>query len=240
MFKSIAKFFSKSPAPLPEFFTSLVASDAGVGVLTLTMRDETTKTYAMFPPIDLLLRRAEDMAANVELLRAKGAETTDLPIMEAVVEGVVATLGLDTPDSFTLLSESLLRRHRLQPGLARAGALARLRHASTDLVSEGGAGRYRVQYPENRDLTASFALVADEWLKAELLDGEPVLAIATRVSIHLCGANDTDSVRELAELAQEMYQAGVEDPEANGRPITPRLLTLSDGKLVFFGSSSGA
>ena len=218
----------------PEFFTELIASDNGTGVITLTMRDPDTRTFAIFPAIDLLLRSSEDMERRVDELRSMGVDNADLPVVEPLVDGVVATFGIEQRDSYTLLSDSMLRNERLRPAMARTGALTRLRQASQYLKLEGGAGRLRVKYEENLDLTASFLLVADEWLASDKFDGEPVFAIGTRVSIHVCGSGDAESLAGLAQIAETIYHDSVQDPVNNGRPVTPRLLTIRDGELAFF------
>lgn len=218
----------------PEFFTELMASRDETGTVTLTMRDPDTKTFAIFPAIDLLLRSSEDMARRVDELRSMGVDDADLPVTESLIDGVVSTFGIDQQDSYTLLSDSMLRNERLRPAMARTGALARLRHASRHLKFEGGAGRFRINYAENLDLTASFLLVADEWLASDKLNGDPVFAIGTRISIHVCGSGDAESLTGLAQIAESMYNDSVQDPVNNGRPLTPRLLTINNGQLAFF------
>lgn len=102
----------------PEFFTELIASDNGTGAITLTMRDPDTRTFAIFPAIDLLLRSSEDMERRVDELLSMGVDNADFPVVEPLVDGVVATFGIEQPESYTLLSDSMLRNERLRPAMA--------------------------------------------------------------------------------------------------------------------------
>ena len=54
------------------------------------------------------------------------------------------------------------------------------------------------------------------------------------LSIHVCGSGDAESLAGLAQIAETIYHDSVQDPVNNGRPVTPRLLTIRDGELAFF------
>ena len=122
-------------------------------------------------PVDLLLRSATDVRSTAETLRAAGASDADLPWTHEVLPGVVAVLGIDEHHGLSILSERIMADLRLDPEMAYAEALARLSRAATGWKVEGGGGRYRVRYLGDPDLTASFMLIAHEWIGADAISG---------------------------------------------------------------------
>ncbi|WP_341367857.1 hypothetical protein [Yoonia sp. BS5-3] len=189
------------------------------------------KAEAPSTQIDILLRDTDSLAATVETLRNAGAGDADIPVTRPVVDGVVEVLALNAGPSFQLMSSAHLDQQGLSYDAARDIAMARLRAAAADLTVEGGGGRYRARFTPDLDLSASFLLTTETWLDLDALDGPPVFAVGTRVSIHACGANDPDSVAGMKEIAAVMHAESVADPVANGRPLTPQLLTIKGGVL---------
>ena len=171
-----------------------------------------------FPAIEIVMRRSEELQSVVDTLRSVGAEEADIPLAEPVISGVVTLLGLDEGGHFSDLSANSLSRMRLTPELARTGALARLRQSVTHLQIDGGGGRFRVSYPDNPDLTASFMLIADGWLSGDSVAGDPVFAAGNRVSLHVCGSEDTEALAGLREIAATFYRDSVADPGARASP----------------------
>lgn len=214
-------------------FSKLVAADNG-GVLSFMLLSPETGEAIPFPAIEIVMRRSEELQSVVDTLRSVGAEEADIPLAEPVISGVVTLLGLDEGGHFSDLSANSLSRMRLTPELARTGALARLRQSVTHLQIDGGGGRFRVSYPDNPDLTASFMLIADGWLSGDSVAGDPVFAAGNRVSLHVCGSEDTEALAGLREIAATFYRDSVADPGAHGRPLTPSLLTVRDGVVVEF------
>jgi len=132
------------------------------------------------------------------------------------------------------MSENSLRTKGLTHEIARKGAMFRLRAATANLQVEGGGGRYRVTYPDNMDLSASFMLIPEDWLDMSDIKGTPVFAVGTRISIHVCGSEDHASIAGMRDIAKVMYAESTEDPAANGPPLSPELLTFSEGRIVPF------
>nr|WP_286980168.1 hypothetical protein [Corynebacterium sp. UBA5992] len=186
------------------------------------------------PPTSILLRRAEEYQQMVADVLEAGASEDELPIAEPVANGVVEMWSIDRGDHF----EHLSQRHLDQAGLsfeaARHSALEQLREAARGLRIEGGDGRFRVSYPDNPDLCASFILVADEWLDTSSLLGEAVYAVGTRTLLHVCGSEDAAAVGGMIQIAETFYEAGLSDPKNNGMPLTPRPLVMQDGVLADF------
>ncbi|QOC29952.1 hypothetical protein IC744_06360 [Microbacterium hominis] len=104
------------------------------------------------------------------------------------------------------------------------------------LLTEGGAGQFRLHLRSEPDLTASFMLVADSWLDLDRIDGPRVFAAGTRAFLHVCGANDRDAVEGLRHIAETSHHDGLADPQTFGRALTPTLQTLQSNRLVPFDS----
>ncbi|KJL30312.1 hypothetical protein RS83_01062 [Microbacterium oxydans] len=226
-----------SAAPVASLapFSELIASDGGDG-LQFSLLDRATGAMSPLPPIEVLLRSTEDLDAIIATLRLAGQTAADLPIIEQVAPGVATTLVLDEGDRFSTLTESALARMRLTPPLARSGAWARLRQACSGLRIDGSDGRYRLTFPANPDMAASFALVTDTWLNKDALRGTPVMAVGNRTALHVCGSADEEGISALRDIAEASYRQSVSAPAEHGQPITPRLLTTVGGALVDFDS----
>lgn len=235
---SIFNLFKKKPpeakVEVSPTYTDLQLVDKPGGQQVLLLLDPTTGSAKPFPPIDVLLRDSDSMGQTAQTLRDAGASDADLPVSREVADGVLEVLGLDTGQSFHIMSDAALQAEGLTYDLARRGAMARLRAAVPALHIEGGGGRYRVAFPDDLDMSASFILVHDEWLDPDALAGDPVFAVGTRVSIHVCGSEDHESLGGMQEIAEVMHAESLQDPAANGRPLTPTLLTYRDGKLEPF------
>lgn len=159
------------------------------------------------PPTSILLRRAEEYQQMVADVLEAGASEDELPIAEPVANGVVEMWSIDRGDHF----EHLSQRHLDQAGLS-----------------------FRVSYPDDPDLCASFILVADEWLDTSSLLGEAVYAVGTRTLLHVCGSEDAAAVGGMIQIAETFYEEGLSDPKNNGMPLTPRPLVMQDGVLADF------
>jgi hypothetical protein len=84
-----------------------------------------------------------------------------------------------------------------------------------DFIAESMGGRIRLTMPEGReDLAASLVLRAGALreFSGSRLDGDPVIAVAQRVMVLMCGSNDTESVDSLREMAAAIYAAGDAKP----------------------------
>ncbi|MEM6274981.1 MAG: hypothetical protein AAF735_07040 [Myxococcota bacterium] len=233
IFKGKSKTTTTSNPDDPEF-SRLVAADAGKGRVDLMMLDPESGSRARFPDLDFLLRDTHWFQAVRKTLQNSGAPDDNIPVVEHLTNDVVQVFGLDAGDRYTILSPADLRRYGMGLQITRAGALARLRQAVPDLLIEGGSGRFRVSYPENPDLSASFMLVHGDWLDPNELNGDPVFAVGRRISLHACGSRDRESLEGMREIAQVMYAESVNDPYGNGKPLTKELLTMKDDKLVPF------
>lgn len=160
------------------------------------------------PPTSILLRRAEEYQQMVADVLEAGASEDELPIAEPVANGVVEMWSIDRGDHF----EHLSQRHLDQAGLSfeavRHSALEQLREAAKGLRIEGGDGRFRVSYPDDPDLCASFILVADEWLDTSSLLGEAVYAVGTRTLLHVCGSEDAAGSRRNDSDCGDLLRGG--------------------------------
>lgn len=133
------------------------------------------------PPTSILLRRAEEYQQMVADVLEAGASEDELPIAEPVANGVVEMWSIDRGDHF----EHLSQRHLDQAGLS-----------------------FRVSYPDDPDLCASFILVADEWLDTSSLLGEAVYAVGTRTLLHVCGSEDAAGSRRNDSDCGDLLRGG--------------------------------
>ncbi len=186
------------------------------------------------PQIDLLLRSRQATEVLFEALVQAGAPEDQFPYTDEVGPDIVSVLSVDHGDRYLDISGQVLEQMGISPQEITAEALERLRQAAPSLSVEGGGGRYRISFPENPDLTASFMLVANSWVPEGMVQGDPVFAAGSRVMLHLCGSDDADALVGLSRIAQTHYQESLEDPVSNGRPLSPKLLTPRDGKLQKF------
>jgi len=211
LFDIFKKKSEKDEGELPPIYSDIHATDNGDGHITLLLSDPASGRTAPFPPIDILLRDVVGIEQGNQQLLDAGAGAINLPIVQNITEDFVEFLGLDIGTSRSIMSEDNLRREGLTYELARKGAMARLRAAVAGLNVEGGGGRYRVTYPQDLDLSASFILISEDWLDLNDIKGDPVFAVGTRVSIHVCGSEDFESLAGLREIAEVMYAEGVEE-----------------------------
>jgi hypothetical protein len=149
------------------------------------------------------------------------------PIIDELTNDVVVMYALNKPDAFepvSLVWAAARDLSREEVVAESRESLARVAAASRRF---GEAGRYRVEVPSDPDLAASLVLNVRDWLAADAVDGTPVMAIGTRVLLHVCGDGDVAGVNGLAELSRVLFD------EADGLPLTSALLTLEpDGGVV--------
>jgi hypothetical protein len=144
------------------------------------------------------------------------------PVVEALPNDLVVTFALDHPDRFETLTEGRADRLGLARDQLTEEAYGILDQRTTGVVLEGGGGRYRVELPDHPDLTASLILNVGRWLHPDQISGRPVLAVARRIMLHVCGADDAESIAGLDDLNRSLFDT----PTVEGKRLTPELFTV--------------
>jgi hypothetical protein len=195
-------------------------------------RSDTEKGWSSTSIVPLVA--GPDWVEETKRILAGGGVPMDAwPIQVPVGGGLVATYALDEPHGFEYLQQGQLPGLGMDLNALHQTALETLiERAQSSLTATGDQGRYCLEMPGNEDLVASLVLVPHLWSGQLHVAGQPVAAIATRIRLHLCGSDDTDSVRSLGDLASQLYR------QAEGKPVTPSLITWRDGRLESVDSSS--
>ncbi|MDR1266323.1 MAG: hypothetical protein LBK42_12410 [Propionibacteriaceae bacterium] len=149
------------------------------------------------------------------------------PLTEDLPHGLKLAFAFDLPDSFELISPRQAKAAGLSPAQVGAAARATLDQLCTGIERQGNAGRYRIELPGHPELTASLILNTASWLNPDDIAGDPVLAIARRDLMHVCGRDDAGSTAGLAALNQSLF----EDDDAGSKKLHPGLLTVTAGQL---------
>ena len=92
-----------------------------------------------------------------------------------------------------------------------------------ELKITGKGGRYRLEFDNFYE--ASLVLLAARWRDRLTLDGDPVIAIAARNTVLVCGSGDRESIDSLRRFARDVSRRA-----AYG--LSGKLYTLREGKLV--------
>ncbi len=229
------------------------------GQLHVRMRDVGTGQIADFPPLYPMMHRIEDIERTWRELSAAGEHSQAAPFTYRVTSDVCFTLSLDLGDQWVMVSREMLSSIGLDMNAARQGAIVLLYDASrrmviseagiTSVPSEGliklGAspqpdalpGVFRIDFPEDPDLTASFMLNAGDWLREGILNGTPVFSAGTRDVLYVCGSGDRRAVEHLRRLTGKHYFAGLDDPEEHGQPLSLQLFTFDGHRIHQFDPS---
>ncbi|NQX03353.1 hypothetical protein HQQ82_00900 [Rathayibacter sp. VKM Ac-2856] len=150
---------------------------------------------------------------------------SDAPILVPHASGLTVAPVLDRDGAWEYVTASTAARLGHTSESLAEEALAWL--ARIDPIVSGGDGRFLLETPPgSEELAASFILRAGflHALFDEFVPGEPVVAIGQRVSMHVCGTEDSDAVAGLHELARALYDGG------DAAPVSPTLYRLgADG-----------
>lgn len=121
------------------------------------------------------------------------------PLSEPLVGLLVVAYVEDLDDTMDYVSPSHLQRLGMDVDTLRSHALQNLHARLPQLRLEGGGGRYAARLDRNYD--ASMVLFFEEWRAGMDLAGEPILAIAARDEVLVCGSADTAAVAGLRKMA---------------------------------------
>lgn len=167
---------------------------------------EAREVRASFPSKALELGRVLPVIKTVDWQRTT---TTQLdaskvpqdrrPLSEPLVGPLVVAYVEDLDDAMNYVSPSHLHRLGMDVDTLRGHALQNLHARLPQLRLEGGGGRYAARLDRNYD--ASMVLFFEEWQAGLDLAGEPILAIAARDEVLVCGSADTAAVAGLRKMA---------------------------------------
>lgn len=160
----------------------------------------------------------------VAALLARSA-ASDAPILAPHTSGLTVAHVLDRDGAWEYVTASTATRLGHTVESLAAEALAWL--ARIDPIVSGGDGRFLLQTPPGSEELAASLILRAGFLHAlfdEFVAGEPVIAIGQRVSMHVCGTEDSDAVAGLHELARGLYDVG------DAAPVSTTLYRLgADG-----------
>lgn len=123
-------------------------------------------------------------------------------VIEPLAGDLLLTYVKDMPSSMSYLTPRELADMGLDRSALRAHALDNLARFLPQQQFQGGHGRYAVRLDRNYD--ASMVLLFERWRERLQLDGEPVLAIAARDELLICGSRDAESIGSLRAMAQKI------------------------------------
>jgi hypothetical protein len=152
----------------------------------------------------------DDRTRDALLSRYAGS---DRPVLDAHASGLTVAYVLERDAAWEYVTAATASRLGLTGAALAAESLAWLERV--DPVVAGGDGRFLLEVPAGReDLAASLILRAAflHDLFDEFVAGDPVVAVGQRVSMHVCGADDAESVEGLRLLARGLYDAGDATP----------------------------
>ncbi len=125
------------------------------------------------------------------------------PLVVPLVGPLVLAYVEDLPDAMDYVSPHRLQALGLEQAELHALALRNLEEQLLpQLDVQGGRGRYAARLDHNYD--ASMVLLFDRWRDRIAVEGEPVIAIAARDDLLLCGSGDTATVAGLRGMATDI------------------------------------
>lgn len=143
----------------------------------------------------------------------------EYPAATEITDGLYVTYAVDPGPSWEVVSKDRVGEFGGAEVL-HSTALANLRKRG-DIHIQGGAGRFLLTVPDERDLSASLLLDPDRWRAALDISGEIVAGVPTRTVVWICSVDDDESVGELARMTHDAFAAG------DGKPVAPTLFRLS-------------
>jgi hypothetical protein len=161
-----------------------------------------------------------DVAADGDIV-AEGISADQQPIRTVLPSGLTVRYAFERPTHWDYVNYATAERLGHTPESLHSEAVRWL--TQVDFIAEAMGGRIRLTMPEGReDLAASLVLRAGSLREfyGPRLDGDPVIAVANRVIVLMCGANDTESVDSLRDMAAAIYAAG------DAKPVSTKLYRI--------------
>ncbi len=202
-----------------------------LGSLAALRSDKPGKESSIEPARVLPVVKNKDWFDGVDKLTRKDTKDASAledsrPLRRPLVDDLYIAYVEDGDSGMRFLSRSdLAALGMVDVDVLDALALANLEKRLGEVRVVGHDGRYRLQLDTNYD--ASLVLLIDRLRDRLAVDGDPVIAIAARDSVMVCGSNDRESVASLRRQAGDIAR---DSPYG----LTGALHTLRDGKLVSF------
>ncbi len=144
------------------------------------------------------------------------------PLSLPLVGDLMVAYVEDTPTAMSYIAASRLESLGLDMPALQALALENLARRLPELQVKGGGGRYAARLDRNYD--ASMVLLFSQWRNQIEVAGDPVLVIAARDDLLICGSEDIDSLTSLRAMAAEVK---VNSPYS----LSEQLFVWRDGRL---------
>ena len=149
-----------------------------------------------------------------------------LPLHRDLAGDLVLVFAEDDVEGMRFVSTGALQNLQLRDAAAlERRALDNLGARLGELQIVGKEGRYRLEFDNFYE--ASFVLLEPRWRDRLTIDGDPVIAIAARNTVMVCGSRDRASIDVLRSRA-----ADISNKAAYG--LSAQLYTLHDGKLSVY------
>jgi hypothetical protein len=140
---------------------------------------------------------AETTAAQLD---AAGVPHESRPLSWPLAGDLLLAYVEDLPDTMNYVTAARLKSLGLEEDALRSLALKNLSRLLPALdVKGGGGGRYAARLDRNYD--ASMVLLFSQWRSRLDVAGEPVIVIAARDDVLICGSDDAASLAELQVMA---------------------------------------
>jgi hypothetical protein len=162
------------------------------------------------------------LQASLAQLDAVGVPKQSQPLSQPLAGNLLLAWVEDTPDAMSYVTSARLEKLGMDRTTLHILALKNLTHCLPKLRIEGSGGRFVARLDRNYD--ASMALLFTEWQGRLQITGEPILAIAARDELLVCGSDDANSIVALRSMA-----ANIADQSAYG--LSSELFTWRGGSL---------
>ena len=147
-----------------------------------------------------------------------------VPLHRDLAGDLVLVFAEDDAGSMRYVGRGSLDALRLRdPAALEQRALDNLAARLSELRITGKDGRYRLELDNFYE--ASMVLLAARWRERLTLDGDPVIALAARNTVLVCGSHDHAAIESLRR-----YAADVSRQAAYG--LSAQLYTLREGRLA--------
>lgn len=123
-------------------------------------------------------------------------------LSEPFVGDLVVAYVEDAPEAMSYITASRLESLGLNMASLQTLALDNLARHLPELQVKGGGGRYAARLDRNYD--ASMILLFSRWCEQMDVPGEPVVVIAARDDVLVCGSHDRDSLASLRTMASQI------------------------------------
>jgi hypothetical protein len=147
-----------------------------------------------------VIKTTEWGATTATQLNAAGVAEESRPLSWPLAGDLLLTCVEDMPDTMSYVTPARLKTLGLDEDALRSLALENLSRMLSRLEVKGGGGRYAARLDRNYD--ASMVLLFSQWRDKVDVSGEPVIVIAARDDVLICGSEDAASLAELQIMAR--------------------------------------